>query len=91
MCTGVVIDKEDKINNKVKMHAMRALYNLFSVRGTRVEYLNTERVQAGGINKDEAIEEYLKTKLNIFNKYEFYLLFYLLICKSYGLLLLLLL
>ena len=68
MCVEVVTDKEDKINNKLKMYAMRALFNLFSVRGTRVEYLNTERVQAGGVNKDEAIEEYLKTKLNIFNK-----------------------
>ncbi len=69
MCVEVVKDIQNKYDTKLKVYAMKALHNLFSVRATRVEYLNTDRVTVKGPGRDEAVEQFLTSKLNIFNTY----------------------
>eukprot|EP01040_Poterioochromonas_malhamensis_P000633 gene632-675_t len=69
MCVEVVKDLQNKYDTKLKVYAMKALHNLFSVRATRVEYLNTDRVTVKGPGRDEAVEQFLTSKLNIFNRY----------------------
>jgi hypothetical protein len=69
MALAVVKDETGRYDTKLKVYAMFALHNLFSVRATRVEYLNTDRVTIKGPGRDAAVEEYLVSKLNIFNRF----------------------
>jgi hypothetical protein len=71
MALAVVKDETDRYDTKLKVYAMFALHNLFSVRATRVEYLNTDRVTIKGPGRDAAVEEYLVSKLNIFHRLVF--------------------
>jgi hypothetical protein len=68
MCVELIKDEKDKIDTKLKIYAMKALHNIFSVRSARVEYLNTEQVHVRGPERDAAVEEFLTKRLSIFNK-----------------------
>lgn len=68
MCMEVIKDPEMKYSQLLKIFAMRAFHNIFSIRATRAEYLNQELVLEQGEFRAAAVEEFLKGRLGIFNQ-----------------------
>lgn len=64
----ILRDPEEKFSQLHKIYAMRAFYNIFSVRAARAEYLNQDLVTEQGEFRAAAVEEFLKDRLGIFNQ-----------------------
>ena len=69
MSIQIIKDVDNIYDTQLKVYAMKGLHNIFSTRAARVEYLNTDRVTVKGPGREQAVEEYLTKKLNIFNRY----------------------
>ncbi len=80
LCLHVIKSEDfEKYCQLIRIFAMRAFHNIICVRPARTEYLSVGQVMEQGEGRHAAVEAYLKSRLNIFNKYFICLIFYLLI------------